>query len=107
MDLIGNLIRSDGAWASTPGRLAQVLEGEARRIESDLLLYTHRPPAGEKQAGFAAPSPPLASPFAPPAASALAGILTRLAAEQNSPLATVRQLIEQLAREAAALPARH
>ncbi|MFG2115535.1 relaxase/mobilization nuclease [Streptomyces sp. NPDC048718] len=101
MDLIGNLIRSDGAWASTPGRLAQAVEGEARRIESDLLLYNHRPPAGEKQAGFAAPSPP----FAPPAASALAGILNQLAAEQNSPLATVRQLIEQLSREAAALPA--
>ncbi|WP_031008900.1 hypothetical protein [Streptomyces sp. NRRL F-5727] len=103
MDLIGNLIRLDGAWASTPRRLAEALEAEARRIEADLLLHTGHLSVQEKAP--AATRATAASPArAPAATSPLAGILNQLAAEQAGPIAAVRQLVEQVGRQAAALP---
>ncbi|MFI8103422.1 relaxase/mobilization nuclease [Streptomyces sp. NPDC086023] len=103
MDLIGNLIRLDGSWATTPRRLAEALEAEARRIEADLLLHTGPPSVQEKAPAAARPT--AAAPARTPAAtSPLAGILTQLAAEQAGPIAAVRQLVEQVGRQAAALP---
>ncbi|MET9430011.1 relaxase/mobilization nuclease [Streptomyces sp. NPDC003036] len=101
MDLIGNLIRLDGDWAATPRRLAHVLETEARRIETDLLLHTRHPSAEESAAAPQGAFPPA---LVPTATSPLAGILNQLAAEQTGPIATVRQLIEEAGRQAAALP---
>ncbi|MDT9685038.1 ATP-binding protein [Streptomyces sp. TRM76323] len=103
MDVIANLIRLDGAWASTPHRLAQVLDAEARRIEADLLLRVRHPSVEDKPTGLA-PAPAAAPPLVPAATSPLAGILRQLAAEQAGPIATVRKLIEQVGRQAAALP---
>ncbi|GAA3903980.1 hypothetical protein GCM10022244_12680 [Streptomyces gulbargensis] len=100
MDLIGNLLRLDGDWAATPRCLALVLETEARRIETDLLLHT-RHPSGEESA--AAPQGAFPPALVPTATSPLAGILNQLAAEQAGPIATVRQLIEEAGRQAAAL----
>lgn len=101
MDLIGNLIRLDGTWAATPRRLADVLQKEARRIEADLLLRAGHPRA-EKAASSTGPS--VALPRTVTATSSLAGILNQLAAEEAGPVAAVRQLVEQVGRQAAALP---
>ncbi|MFE6457782.1 relaxase/mobilization nuclease [Streptomyces cinereoruber] len=103
MDLIANLIRADGEWASVPHRLAHVLEDEARSIEADLLLQTHHPWARRQGAGTVLPAP-AAQPRVPAPTSPLAEILNQLAADQTGPLGTVRQLVEQLGRQAAALP---
>ncbi|MFF7438972.1 relaxase/mobilization nuclease [Streptomyces sp. NPDC008122] len=101
MDLIANLIRLDGQWARTPHRLAEALTAEIRRIEHDLLLLT---PRSSPQSTATASVTPVAPALVPNATSPLAGALHQLAAEQAGPLSTVRRLVEELGRQAAALP---
>ncbi|MGW7303985.1 relaxase/mobilization nuclease [Streptomyces sp. NPDC054835] len=102
MDLIGNLIRLDGTWAVTPRRLSEALQEETRRIEADLLLRPGHPATPVKASAAARSAAAL--PRAVTATSSLAGILNQLSAEQAGPVAAVRQLIEQVGRQAAALP---
>ncbi|MDH6537915.1 hypothetical protein M2167_000417 [Streptomyces sp. SPB4] len=102
LDVIANLIRLDGTWSAQPRRLLQTLVAEARSIEADLLLHSsHRQDSRRDRA------PGLehvASPRVPTANGPLAGILRQLAAEQSGPIATVRQLVEEVGRQAATLP---
>ncbi|MFF5488554.1 relaxase/mobilization nuclease [Streptomyces virginiae] len=103
LDVIANLIRADGTWSTPPRRLLQALVTEARNIAADLLLHSipqqrsgpQNPPAGPAVT---------ASPRVPTATSPLAGILRQLAAEQSGPIAAARQLVEEVGRQAAALP---
>lgn len=102
LDVIANLIRLDGTWSAQPRRLLQTLVAEARSIEADLLLHSshrqdsHRDRAPELEH--------VASPRVPTANGPLAGILRQLAAEQSGPISTVRQLVEEVGRQAATLP---
>ncbi|MEW1633587.1 hypothetical protein AB0469_05900 [Streptomyces sp. NPDC093801] len=103
LDLIGNLIRGDGTWSALPHRLAQTLLTEQQRLAADLLLHPSPPRNSDPQAPSAGPAIAV-SPRVPTATSPLAGILRQLAAEQSGPIATVRQLVEEVGRQAAALP---
>ncbi|MFD0373726.1 relaxase/mobilization nuclease [Streptomyces sp. NPDC127112] len=103
LDLIGNLIRGDGTWSALPHRLAQALLTEQQRLAADLLLHPSPPRNTGPQAPSAGPAIAV-SPRVPTATSPLAGILRQLDAEQSGPIATVRQLVEEVGRQAAALP---
>ncbi|MEW2583015.1 hypothetical protein [Streptomyces virginiae] len=103
LDVIANLIRLDGTWSAQPRRLLQTLVAEAREIEADLLLYSSL----RRDSAHQGPAPVLehvVSPRVPTATGPLAGILRQLAAEQSGPIAAVRQLVEDVGRQAAALP---
>ncbi|MEU3402969.1 hypothetical protein ABZ766_03305 [Streptomyces sp. NPDC006670] len=103
LDVIASLIRLDGTWSAQPRRLLQTLVAEARKIEADLLLHSGHGRDSARQG----PAPDLehvVSPRLPTAASPLAGILRQLAAERSGPIAAVRQLVEEVGRQAAALP---
>ncbi|MFI6004982.1 hypothetical protein ACIA98_32020 [Streptomyces sp. NPDC051366] len=103
LDVIANLIRLDGTWSAQPRRLLQTLVAEARKIEADLLLHSsHR--RGSARQGPAPVLEHVVSPRVPTATGPLAGILRQLAAEQSGPIAAVRQLVEEVGRQAAALP---
>ncbi|MCZ4101805.1 relaxase/mobilization nuclease [Streptomyces sp. H39-C1] len=94
LDLIANLIRLDGEWATQPAGVLQRLSSEARRIEGDLRLTP-------------APAAPTPQPLAPPVPTAtghLASILSQLADEHTGPLATVRSLVEHAAHRIARQP---
>ncbi|MFD4245895.1 relaxase/mobilization nuclease [Streptomyces sp. NPDC058525] len=103
LDVIANLIRLDGTWSAQPRRLLQTLVAEARSIEADLLLRSsHRQdsPRRDRAPGLEH----VASPRVPTATGPLAGILRQLAAKQSGPISTVRQLVEEVGRQAATLP---
>ncbi|WP_314245657.1 MULTISPECIES: relaxase/mobilization nuclease [unclassified Streptomyces] len=103
LDVIANLIRLDGTWSAQPRRLLQTLVAEARSLEADLLLHSsHRQdsPRRDRAPGLEH----VASPRVPTATGPLAGILRQLAAEQSGPISTVRQLVEEVGRQAATLP---
>ncbi|MEU9939087.1 relaxase/mobilization nuclease [Streptomyces lavendulae] len=103
LDVIASRIRFDGTWSDSPRRLLQTLVTEARSIEADLLLRS----IPQQNPGRAAPQSgpgPAIPPGTPTATSPLAGILRQLAAEQSGPIAAVRQLVEEVARQATALP---
>ncbi|MFC0844740.1 relaxase/mobilization nuclease [Streptomyces noboritoensis] len=85
LDVIANLIHSDGTWTTPPRRLAHLLDTEARRMEADFALHPRDQHPG-------------------PATEPAAAILARLAAEQDGPMAGVRRLIEHAAWQTAALP---
>ncbi|MFG2335490.1 relaxase/mobilization nuclease [Streptomyces yangpuensis] len=102
LDLIANLIRADGTWSALPHRLAQTLLTEQQRLAADLLL--HPSPLQDAVPPGPSTGPAVAlSPRVPTATSPLAGILRQLAAEQSGPVAAVRQLVEEVGRQAAAL----
>ncbi|MET9958148.1 relaxase/mobilization nuclease [Streptomyces sp. NPDC006326] len=104
LDVIANLIRDDGTWSAPPRRLMQTLVTEARNVAADLLLHSSpQQGAGPQQHPSAGPAV-TPSPRVPTATSPLAAILRQLAAEQSGPIAPVRQLVEEVVRQAAALP---
>ncbi|MFJ9789415.1 relaxase/mobilization nuclease [Streptomyces globosus] len=103
LDVIANLIRLDGTWSAQPRRLLHTLVTEARHIEADLLLHSSHRQNSTRQ--DQAPGPEhVVSPRVPIATSPLAGILRQLAAEQSGPISAVRQLVEEVGRQAATLP---
>ncbi|MFD9793345.1 relaxase/mobilization nuclease [Streptomyces sp. NPDC059070] len=85
LDVIANLIRTDGTWTNPPRRLAQLLDSEARRMEADFALHPRDQHLGHST-------------------EPVAVILARLAGEQDGPMAGVRRLIEHAAWQTAALP---
>ncbi|MGW6577678.1 relaxase/mobilization nuclease [Streptomyces sp. NPDC054945] len=103
LDVIANRIRLDGTWSAQPRRLLQTLVTEAQHIEADLLLHSsHRQNSARQDQ---APGPEhVVSPRVPTATGPLAGILRQLAAEQSGPISAVRQLVEEVGRQAATLP---
>ncbi|MEV5979659.1 hypothetical protein [Streptomyces sp. NPDC052114] len=109
LDVIGNLIRGDGAWARQPYPLARALMEESRRIEVDLGLVPAQPHGGRPlTARLPAQRPALQRPVAdqsPPAVAAqLAMLMCQLADETNGPIASVRGLVEQAAYRLEELP---
>ncbi|MEU6312313.1 relaxase/mobilization nuclease [Streptomyces sp. NPDC047014] len=103
LDVIATLIKNDGTWSTHPRRLRQALVTEAKSIETDLLLHSDRP-QGASQQGPAPAREHSVPPRTPAATSPLAGILRQLAAEQSGPMAAVRRVVEEVGRQAAALP---
>ncbi|MFE7889296.1 hypothetical protein [Streptomyces sp. NPDC057412] len=107
LDLLANLIRSDGTWTTQPYQLHRALAAESRRIEAELGLIAPRtgpdPQQAVQQARFTArPAPQVG---AVGAAAQLAGLLRQLADERTGPLSTVRGLVEHAAHRLAHLPA--
>ncbi|MFF4583154.1 hypothetical protein ACFY15_33005 [Streptomyces sp. NPDC001373] len=103
LDVIANLIRLDGTWSAQPRRLLQTLVAEARKIEADLLLHSsHRQDSARQDPMTGLEH--VVAPRVPTATGPLAGILRQLAAEQSGPIAAVRQLVEEVGRQAASLP---
>lgn len=109
LDLVANLIRSDGIWARQPHPLHPALVEECRRIEDDLGLVPAQPRQGRPLTAM----PPAARPAlpkttadqSPPAVAAqLAALMCQLADEPNGPLAAVRNLAEQAAHRLEELP---
>ncbi|MGW4441932.1 relaxase/mobilization nuclease [Streptomyces sp. NPDC004682] len=93
LDLITNLIRLDGTWHLLPADVLRRLSEECRRIEQDLRLIR----------GRNAPDSRTTQPV-PTASGQLAAVLTQLADEQDSPLASARRLIEQTGHRIARRP---
>lgn len=94
LDLLANLIRLDGTWATQRGDALRRLSEESRRIEQDLRL-TPVPTASRPQT---------AARLVPVASTQLAVLLTQLADERSGPLATVRGLVEHTAHRIARQP---
>ncbi|MEV5878069.1 hypothetical protein AB0L75_28350 [Streptomyces sp. NPDC052101] len=113
LDLIANLVRSDGSWKRLPHRLGQLLANECRRIESDLGLIAPQPgparaPAPVVQATRIAARHQAGEQEmaveSVEAAAQLGQLLKRLTDEDTGPLATVRGLVEHAAYRFDRLP---
>ncbi|MFE9407436.1 hypothetical protein ACFYN0_01330 [Streptomyces sp. NPDC006704] len=111
LDLLANLIRSDGTWAAQPHRFLPLLSDESRRIEAELDLVSPRLGPDSVQAVQAArfAARHVAAGGAPSAKSIeataqLALLLRQLAAERTGPLAAVRGLVEHAAHRLDDLP---
>ncbi|MEW2620880.1 relaxase/mobilization nuclease [Streptomyces sp. NPDC048106] len=94
LDLIANLFHLDGTWRTPPADILQRLAGEARRIEQDLNLIPVHTGLTMRSAARSVPA----------ASTQLAGVLARLAGEQDGPLATVCGLVEHTAYRIARQP---
>ncbi|MFD7017499.1 hypothetical protein [Streptomyces sp. NPDC059928] len=109
LDLLANLIRSDGTWTTQPYHLHKALAPESRRMEAELGLISPRtgpdPQQAVQQARFAG-RPTLQADTAD-ATAQLAGLLRQLADERTGPLSTVRGLVEHAAHRLDRLPAAH
>ncbi|MFC7908264.1 hypothetical protein [Streptomyces nigra] len=107
LNLLANLIRSDGTWTTQPYQLHGALAAESRRIEAELGLIAPRtgpdPQQAVQQARFTAR--PALQVGAVGAAAQLAGLLRQLADERTGPLSTVRGLVEHAAHRLDHLPA--
>ncbi|MFD9841046.1 hypothetical protein [[Kitasatospora] papulosa] len=104
LDLLANLIRSDGTWTAQPHRLLALVTAESRRIEAELGLISPRTggPDLDSAARFARRATPLAD--VADGATQLAGLLGQLADENTGPLSTVRGLVEHAAHRLGRLP---
>ncbi|WP_157878925.1 hypothetical protein [Streptomyces sp. CT34] len=111
LDVIANLIRSDGSWAPDGSSLYRALDAECRRIEADLGLTAvptrttvHR--AHTDASPFQLPKlPKPTAPQSPPSVAAhIATTMCALANEDKGPIAGVRALVEQAARRLEELP---
>ncbi|MFB7171892.1 relaxase/mobilization nuclease [Streptomyces sp. NPDC056254] len=102
LDVVANLIRADGTWSAPPRRLLQTLVTETQNIAADLLLHSNPRQGAGPQDPSAGPAV-TASQRVPTATSPLAGILRQLATEQSGPITAVRQLVEEVGRQAASL----
>ncbi|MFJ8676332.1 relaxase/mobilization nuclease [Streptomyces sp. NPDC093589] len=98
LDLIANLVRSDGTWQRQPIDLPRRLSDQARRIEADLQL---RSPARHD---LRAKSLASTAPEAVSAAGQIAQVLSQLSDERTGPLATVRGLVEHTSHRLGGLP---
>lgn len=104
LDLLANLIRTDGSWTTL--RRAADMTAECRGVESDLGLRSPAPGTGPgRTVGSHVPTPGLVPSISP--AAQLAGLLSELADEAAGPLATVRGLVEYAARRLGSLPQAH
>ncbi|WP_030359151.1 hypothetical protein [Streptomyces alboflavus] len=109
LDIIANLIRSDGVWARQPHLLHRALMDECRRIEDDLGLVPAQPRQGRPLTAMlpaARPALPRATEDQSPpfVAAQLATLMCQLADETNGPIASVRGLVEQAAHRLEELP---
>ncbi|MFE0129977.1 relaxase/mobilization nuclease [Streptomyces sp. NPDC059037] len=109
LDVIANLIRSDGVWAHQPHLLHRVLMDECRHIEDDLDLVPAQPRQGRPLTAMlptARPTlPRAAEDQSPPfVAAQLATLMCQLADEANGPIASVRGVVEQAAYRLEELP---
>lgn len=105
LDLLANLIRSDGTWTTQPDRLnPALLAAESRRIETELGLISPQSggPDPQQAARFTQRARPPAD--VADATTQLAGLLRQLADENTGPLSTVRGLVEHAAHRLDRIP---